>query len=408
METVETLILGGGLSGLAFAYYNDSDNVALVEQNDHPGGKLRTIHKDGFTWDHAGHFLYFYSEEIQQTITEVVQDSLLEHQMRSHILFDGNLIDYPFYENIHQLSRDDFIDCLHDLYNRPDPDGSFYSELESKFGTAICEKFFWPYNSKLYSCNLNKLSGKHMGKHFSDPMFEDVLSSMAEQEQPEATFYYPANGIYSVIDGLSNQLAPGVVRTGEQVIDVDITRKEVKTTQTTYRYEKLVSTIPLDTFVSLEDELEEGMLKANKILVLNVGFDRETDVKSHWIYIPDKNINFHRIGFYNNIFDEERMSLFIEIGFNQSNKIDIEAEYEEALQHLEELGFIDKHQPISKSTVVMNRGYCYITPSSVDYVNQIRTKLQENDVFLAGRYAEWKYTNIEETIARSKELANSI
>jgi len=408
METVETLILGGGLSGLAFAYYHDSDDVTLVEQNDQLGGKLRTIHKDGFTWDHAGHFLYFFSDEIEQTITGIVQDTLLERQMQSHILSDGNLVDYPFYENIHQLSRYDFIECLHDLYNRPDPDGSFRGELESKFGTAICQRFFWPYNSKLYSCDLNKLSSQHMGENFSDPTFEDVLSSIAEQKQPEATFYYPANGVYSVVEGLANQLAPGVVRTGEQVTDVDITRKEVTTTQTTYRYEQLVSTIPLDTFVSLEDEVEEGPLDANKILVLNVGFDRDTDIESHWIYVPDKDVNFHRLGFYNNIFDQDRMSLFIEVGFNQSETIDIESEYEEALQHLERLKFIDRHQPISKSTVVMDRGYCYITPSSVDYVDKVRTKLREHDVFLAGRYAEWKYTNIEETIARSKELANSI
>ena len=44
----------------------------------------------------------------------------------------------------------------------------------------------------------------------------------------------------------------------------------------------------------------------------------------HWIYIPDKNCNYYRIGFYDNILDFNKLSMYIEIGFDKNAAINIE------------------------------------------------------------------------------------
>ena len=41
----------------------------------------------------------------------------------------------------------------------------------------------------------------------------------------------------------------------------------------------------------------KNILTYNKVLVLNLGFDKKSDIHNiHWVYVPDKKINYYRIG----------------------------------------------------------------------------------------------------------------
>ena len=66
MEKVKFLILGSGVSGLAFANFIDSDNYLIIEKEDSPGGYCKTIIQDGFTWDYSGHFFHFRDSKIEE------------------------------------------------------------------------------------------------------------------------------------------------------------------------------------------------------------------------------------------------------------------------------------------------------------------------------------------------------
>ena len=52
-------------------------------------------------------------------------------------------------------------------------------------------------------------------------------------------------------------------------------------------------------FSEKQFEKLENILSYNKVLVFNLGFDRKSKyTKEHWFYVPDKAVNFYRIGFY--------------------------------------------------------------------------------------------------------------
>ena len=60
MERTENLIIGAGVSGLAFADWLESDDYLICEGLGEIGGYCRTIEKAGFVWDLSGHlFLYW-------------------------------------------------------------------------------------------------------------------------------------------------------------------------------------------------------------------------------------------------------------------------------------------------------------------------------------------------------------
>ena len=59
MDNIDTLIIGGGLSGLAVAHflqkYQPGANITLLEKSSAPGGAIRSFHQDGFLAEWGAH-----------------------------------------------------------------------------------------------------------------------------------------------------------------------------------------------------------------------------------------------------------------------------------------------------------------------------------------------------------------
>ena len=96
------------------------------------------------------------------------QKDIIYNDKVTKILYKGQLIDFPFQSNIHQLEKEEFIDCLYDLFNKEEKDkyDSFLDMLYGKFGKSTVEKFLKPYNEKLYACDLQTLDTDAMGRFF--------------------------------------------------------------------------------------------------------------------------------------------------------------------------------------------------------------------------------------------------
>lgn len=93
---VKYLILGAGISGLAFASKLESD-YAIIEKEATPGGLCRTFYQDGFTWDFAGHFFHFKNNESKKYFSAVLGDeNCYKHNKNTSIFYHGKMIDYPF------------------------------------------------------------------------------------------------------------------------------------------------------------------------------------------------------------------------------------------------------------------------------------------------------------------------
>ena len=175
------LIIGAGISGLTFANYLNNSDYLIVEKEKKIGGYCKTnIHGD-YVWDYAGHFFHFKTDEMREMFIEYMNDQeLISQNKNTKILFKNNLIDYPFQINIHQLEKQDFIDCLYDLFNKTEKEeyDNFLDMLYGKFGKSIVEKFLKPYNEKLYACDLNKLDKNAMGRFFPYADTKKIINNM--------------------------------------------------------------------------------------------------------------------------------------------------------------------------------------------------------------------------------------
>ena len=416
MNRVQNLIIGAGLSGISCAYYL-GDDYLILEKDDTPGGYCRTIPNSEYVWDYAGHFYHFRTEKYKKLFMGLVdEDQIIRQKKNTKIFYKGKLVEYPFQTNIHELEKDEFIECLYDLYFRDEKANydNFLDMLYVKFGKSITEKFLRPYNEKLYAVDLHKLDKDAMGRFFPYADFRQVMESMGNKakETYNDEFMYLKKGTGYFIDRFFEKIDEGKVRLNTGVKKINRQEKFVETDEgDVIYYENLISSVPFNSFLKMLSEGEGDKkveeLSYNKVLVLNLGFDGSSPkyTKEHWVYFPDKSLNFYRIGFYNNILGQDKLSVYIEIGFSKDvQEINVEKELEKALEGMKRVGIIDEGlKLVDKNILLMDPAYVHIEEE--DRINQWMREFEKDNIYMLGRYGRWTYNCMEDCIQLADDLA---
>lgn len=418
MKQVKYLIIGAGISGLTAANYLKKDYL-LIEKENEPGGYCRTIHRGDYVWDYAGHFFHFKTDEFRRLFHEnIPEQDIISQTKRTKILYKGQLVDYPFQTNIHQLEKQEFIDCLYDLFQRKEKTeySDFLDMLYGKFGKSIVEKFLKPYNEKLYACDLHQLDKDAMGRFFPYADIPQIIANMKREQDSSynSTFLYPRNGAGSFLDVLYRRLDSTKVRLGCTLTRVDAERKLAYTDGgEEISFEYLINTAPLNHFLAMlgtDAALElNGRLSYNKVLVFNLGFSKKSAFKEHWIYVPDKAVNYYRIGFYDNILSTDKLSMYVEIGYPKDAAVDTEQQLALTLENLKRCGIVtEDNSLIASSTILMDPAYVHIRRDTEAAIAEMKQSLATSGIHTIGRYGGWTYCSMEDCMLEAKELVQAL
>lgn len=420
MDRVEYLVIGAGISGLSFANWLRAEAAAraalapellVVEADEEPGGYCKTVVQDGFVWDYSGHFFHFKQPEIEAWLrARMPGQEIRTVDKRSFIRFAGRDIDFPFQKNIHQLPRADFIDCLVDLYFRDQGAGeeSFQQMLYARFGRSIAEKFLIPYNEKLYACDLDALDPDAMGRFFPHADVADIIANMRRPDNASynATFTYPLGGAIEYVNALLRDLPAAAVCYGERLEAVDPVRQVARTSRREIGFRRLICSAPLPRLLTMCGiDHDPSCFTWNKVLVFNLGFDRKGATEPHWMYFPERDVSFYRVGWYDNIMGGDRMSLYVEIGAPRDAVLDVEAMRTRVLADLERAGIVDGQRLVSWHSVELDPAYVHITGASRAAYQRLLPILQAAGIYPVGRYGGWTYCSIEDNMIETRALA---
>ena len=417
---IKYLIIGGGISGLTLANYL-KDNYLIIEKENEVGGYCRTIKKGNYIWDYAGHFFHFKTDEFKEKFLNVIpKEDIIYQDKCTKILYKNDLIDYPFQTNIHQLEKQEFIDCLYDLFNKEEKDkyDNFLDMLYGKFGKGIVEKFLKPYNEKLYAIDLTELDVDAMGRFFPYADKEAIIKNMKSNSNNSYnnSFLYPKNGAGSFIKVLSDNLSKDKILLNTSVKSIDLTNKKVVlSNDKVIEYDYLINTISLPNFIKLTNEnlnLADS-LSYNKVLVFNLGFNKKSNlVNEHWLYIPSKDCNYYRIGFYDNILNQDKLSMYVEIGYGKNDIIDnkeIEKQLCLTLDNLKKQNIIDDTFKLEEYvSIVMDPAYVHINSKTDKEVKEYFKDLENKNVYSIGRYGGWTYCSMEDCMLEAKKLVEKL
>jgi protoporphyrinogen oxidase len=426
MESVRTLIVGAGISGLSTAAFCEDRDLLVLEADPEIGGYCKTVKREGFIWDYSGHFFHFHDPGVEawlrarmggQRVRTVVKRSFIRHGER--------LIDFPFQKNIHQLPQDEFIECLYDLYfadaqRRARGEGgaaapcdgrSFKQMLQDRFGQGICDRFLIPYNEKLYACDLGELDEDAMGRFFPKADLTSIIRNMREPDNASynQTFTYPEGGAIEYVKALASEVSASAIAVDEPVLSIDPDRKVATTARRQLRFERLVSSAPFPRLLTLcQVAHEPSTFSWNKVLVFNLGFDRKGPRDVHWIYYPDRECSFYRVGFYDNIFDAERLSIYVELGYPAQAVVSPQALLPRVLEDLRRQGVITDHRLVASHHVMMDPAYVHITRRSLAEHARLDAELRRRGVYSIGRYGRWTYCAIEDNVLEARALLQGL
>ncbi|WP_148255175.1 protoporphyrinogen/coproporphyrinogen oxidase [Aidingimonas lacisalsi] len=415
MYDTEFLVVGAGVTGLAFADHIASNDYLICEAANKIGGYCKTIQRDGFTWDYSGHFFHFKHAAIEKDlVSRMGGQKVYKVKKNSKIYWNGGWIDFPFQKNIHQLPKDDFVDCIHGLFFRQKKTPENFQEmLYSKFGKGISERFLIPYNQKLYATDLRNLDMNAMGRFFPHADMEQIVNNFKYSDNGSYNDYftYPSGGAIQYVNALATGVAHERILLNERVISVDLKNHIALTNRREIRYESLISSAPLPALLGCcKVETNSSLYSWNKVLVFNIGFDSKGPTDIHWIYFPQEEISFYRVGFYDNILAENRMSLYVEIGMNHNSSLgegDVEKIRDRVIGDLRKVGLVVNHKVLSWHYTVMDPAYVHITERSITEVSRVKEILSNHGVHSIGRYGGWTYCSIEDNIVEAQALAET-
>ncbi len=410
------LIIGAGITGLSYALAKGDDDYIIIERDDNIGGYCKTIMRNGYVWDYSGHFFHFNDAIIKDIVIGGISESNLKViDKHTCIRYNDRYIDYPFQKNIHQLSKGEFIDCLVDLFSIEKKSYTTFKEmLFGKFGRSIAEKFLIPYNEKLYACDLDKLDKDAMGRFFPYADREQIIRGFKSKDVSSynSSFTYPKGGAVQYVNALASRLKRTNIRRRTEIIDIDVISKSVLLSDgATLKYDRLISTIPLPKLLDLAHiDYDKNIYSWNKVLVFNLGFDTKGPIeKFHWIYFPEKTFSFYRVGFYDNILEQSKSSLYVELGFDKDAVVCSDDWLEIVLRDLRRSGCIFSNQVlVDYESILMDPAYVHITESSIKDVQIHKQELELLDIYSIGRYGSWTYCSIEDNVKEAIALSSAI
>ncbi|MFA5411261.1 MAG: FAD-dependent oxidoreductase [Candidatus Omnitrophota bacterium] len=429
MSKKKTVILGAGLSGLSAAWHLQKKRIdcLVFEKESEAGGLCRSKRLKGFTFDHDGHLLHFRQRYTFNLVKRLLGDNLLEHKRSSWVYTYDRYIPYPFQANLYGLPPLVAKECLCDFiraFHQSKPGNkknlNFYDWINHNFGKGIARHFMIPYNSKFWTVPLKKLTCEWLDGFIPVPSLSRVIEGAgAKNRMPlgyNARFWYPKQGgIASLSRALSGELKN--IHTGCRVTEINLKRKEIKTASgDKEKYDVLISTIPLPEIPGLikdiprEIRLLFGKLKWNSIFNLNLGIERNDLDGKHWIYFPQKETCFFRVGFYHNfsagLTPRGAGALYVEISYSPEKPIEKKNILGKVKHQLEGVGILENTNSIK--AVDMNDikyGYPIYDNNYHSARKNILKLLKQNGILSCGRYGGWRYMSMENAILEGKKMA---
>jgi protoporphyrinogen oxidase len=418
-------LLGAGLTGLRAALECQTLGVdyQLFEREDEPGGLARTTTEAGYRFDRTGHLLHLRDAALKAEVLDWLGPDTRTIQRESRIWSSGVYTQYPFQSNTYGLPAKVAYECVLGFVkaqHRPRyaPPRNFEQYCRTHFGDAISEHFMIPYNCRLWGVAPSEITADWCQRFVPLPTLEDVLAGAVGHASrklgynPE--FLYPSEGIGRLAQVLQRQLT--CLRLGSSPTHIDLAKKRLVFSDRTVHYERLVSSIPLNTLLKLctslpiEVDRAARRLRCNHLYYLDLALNRPCGKDWHWIYVPEAKYPFYRVGCYSNF--SERMApkgcanLYVELA--ERAAVDLDSVLPAVMEGLIEMQLIRSVADLRFARMRhIDHAYVIFDHEHRAATTKVHEFLRQHDVISTGRYGEWTYSSMEDALLSGRRAVQT-
>ena len=447
-EEIPTIILGGGLTGLAAGYALAKAGVRteIFEHDSAVGGLSKTIMSNGFRFDLGGHRFFTKKPEIDAFIRNLMDGELISVPRRSTIFLRNNYFDYPLkpLNALFGMGVPTTVKIVEDYIAekiRGLRESSQHVSLEDwvvgNFGRTMFNLYFREYSEKVWGIDCKRMSADWVAQRISGLSLASAIKnaffkfSGRDIRSLVDNFTYPQLGIGRMAERLREEIEKdNAVHTGTPIVKVKHSRSAIASIEaggsSSPRFisgDSFISSIPITKLVRLLDPPAPtavlnaaSKLKFRDLVVVAVMVDRKRATDQTWIYIPEKKIPFGRIheptNWSEKMAPEGKTILVAEYFSFQGDSIWNASDEHLAditVRGLVQLGFIKKSE-VSGSTVVraekayplFETGYAEQCEFLYDYLGAFR------NLHLAGRVGMFKYYNMDHAIESGLRAAGAV
>lgn len=424
----DIVIIGAGPAGLAAANHLTRDYI-VFESEQRPGGLMRSKIVNDYVFDWAGHIFFTSIPRISEWVNRLLDGNIIHHQRESWIYSKNVYTRYPFQANTFGLPPAIIKECLLGLIAahtqaHPAPPGNFLEWIWQTYGEGIARHFMVPYNEKIWARDLRTMSYGWLDGRVPKPGLSDFIDgALAEGRKdmgPNAQFSYPLRGgMQALADALAHPVADHI-RLGNPVIQIDPVKHCVYLGDgNSCQYSELISTVPLPRLISMIDGVPEGLRVASEsldflpVICVNVGIHRPAITEKHWIYYPEPDFLFHRIFVQGNaspfVCPTGSFSFTAEITHSNTKHVDRSSAGNRTVSDAIAAGLIRSNDRIDCiDTIEIPFGYVVPSDDAGPRVDALRDYLAGCGIHLAGRFAEWKYYNMDHSLDAGWTLADRL
>ncbi|PZH06932.1 amine oxidase [Streptomyces sp. NTH33] len=434
------VILGGGPCGLSCAdelRRLGYDMWTLVEAAPVPGGLAASVvDPAGFTWDMGGHVVFSQFGEFDRLLVDLfTADELLHHDRSSYIRFRDRWVPYPFQQHLHCLPAEDAEACLQHLVRAqqngqvPSDEADFATWLQAMYGSALVERFFAPYNTKVWATAPEQMASSWVADRVAPVDLDKILAAFSGTARPappwgpNATFAFPARGGTGEIwRRLAARLGDGL-RTSTRAVAVDERARAVTLHDgTRIRYDHLVSTIPLDQLTLMTAGAPYGVkaaaqrLRRTQVAMVGLGYRTPTADGRSWLYFPQPDVPFYRATNFSKYApanvpgsDTATFSAWMtETAMAPGTRPDASELIRSCDRALRRHGLVPEHAPLASAHMELIP-YAYPVPAlDRDAVlSQMVPWLEDHGIHPRGRFGTWRYEigNMDHAVKMGVDIA---
>jgi len=424
----KVVIIGGGLAGVSAAYHLLEYDPILFERESSIGGLCRSFTQDGFTFDCTGHLIHLKNAYVKELVAQLLPDAFNSHERLAAIYSQSTMTPYPFQANTYGLPPEVVKECVVGFVEslQAPPNGgpkNFHDWVLKTFGSGIARHFMLPYNEKFWKQDLRTITSDWVSWSIPKPSLDEVVNGALGLTNKgmgyNPRFVYPRTG---GIDCLPQALVKPVKRVHlkETLESIDPKRKVVRMASGREEpYDSLVTTLPLpETFRLLKDTPDTlrhaaSLLRAIGVFNINIGIDRPNISDQHWIYYPEGQFIFSRVGFPMNfskaVAPAGTSSMYIEITYQPGQKPNAEEAYSRSLADLQRCGILRKSDRIlTRLDLDIKTAYIIFDEHRQTHLQNLIGYLESRDIHTAGRYGQWDYYSMEDSIRSGKTIAEKV
>jgi protoporphyrinogen oxidase len=423
MNDPKIVVIGAGPTGLGAGYRLHElgyENWVLYEKSGDVGGHATShVDRHGFVWDEGGHVIFSHYPLFDRLIDEALGPEVHECVRESWIVCGDSWVPYPFQNNLRHMPKDIQLRCLLGAAQaasngKADQCNNFRDWILATFGAGIAEAFMFPYNRKVWTTPLERMSKSWIAERVAVVDFKRLLENVVYQRDdvswgPNNKFKFPLHGGTGQIYRRVASRFADRVRTGKKLVEVDSQRRTVSFADGSGdTYDILISTAPLDLLVRMLKPAQSELLDAahnlehNNLLVLGLGLEKPSESSKCWIYFTDSDMPCYRTTHFSHYSpfnvpngDTGRYSsLMCEASVPNGESVDPERMLDQVTTGLIRAGILeeaDRGRVVSRYHRFVDYSYPIPTLERDGALAVLQPALLHQKIYSRGRFGAWRY-----------------